>query len=80
MRTAKSEFDAFRAAFRIVTPLDLNRPDLRGRPDITTRKVEQLRAEGPHAYKGIRAIIDTLSAAGIARPVAELVPLATVKG
>ena len=80
MRTAKSEFDAFRAAFRIVTPLDLNRPDLRGRPDITDRKVEQLRAEGPHAYKGIRAIIDTLSAAGIARPVAELVPLATVKG
>lgn len=80
MRSSQREFDAFRAVFRIVTPPDLKRPDLRGRSDIISRKVEQLRAEGPHAYKGIGAIVETLAAAGIARPVAELTPLATIKG
>jgi tRNA-splicing ligase RtcB len=79
-RTALREFDRFLDEFHIVTPLDLNRADLRGRADIVKRKIEELRAEGPHAYKGIRAIIDTLSMAGIAKPVAELTPLMTIKG
>jgi tRNA-splicing ligase RtcB len=79
-RSEQSGFDEFLRLFRVVTPLDLRRADLRGRADIVKRKIEGLRAEGPHAYKGIRAIIDTLAAARIARPVAELVPLATIKG
>jgi tRNA-splicing ligase RtcB len=79
-RSSQREFDEFLKKFRIVTPLDLRRPDLRGRAEILNRKIEELRAEGPHAYKGIRAIIDTLDVAGIAKPVAELVPLATIKG
>jgi tRNA-splicing ligase RtcB len=76
-RSAHKEFDEFLRKFRIVTPLDLRRGQ---RSEIVRRKVEELRAEGPHAYKGIRAIIETLESAGIAKPVAELVPLATVKG
>jgi tRNA-splicing ligase RtcB len=64
----------------VVTPLDLRRSDVRSRPEILKRKLDELRAEGPHAYKGIRAIIDTLSSAGIATPVAELTPIMTIKG
>jgi tRNA-splicing ligase RtcB len=79
-RTAHREFDRFLEEFRIVTPLDLRRSGVRHRPEILKRKIGELRAEGPHAYKGIRAIIDTLSAAGIAKPVVELTPIMTVKG
>jgi tRNA-splicing ligase RtcB len=79
-RTGHACFDEFLRDFRVVMPLDLRRPDVRGRADIPKRKIDELRAEGPHAYKGIRAIIDTLTAAKIARPVAELVPLMTIKG
>jgi tRNA-splicing ligase RtcB len=79
-RTGRSEFERFLDEFRIVTPVDLRRPDVRGRADIMTRKMDELRAEGPHAYKGIHAIIDTLVSANIARPVAELTPIMTIKG
>lgn len=79
-RSGHREFDDFLANFRVVTPLDFRRPETRRRADIWRRKIEELRAEGPHAYKGIRAIIDTLAEAGIAKPVAELVPLMTIKG
>jgi tRNA-splicing ligase RtcB len=79
-RTGHREFDRFLEEFRVVTPLDLRRSDVRSRPEILKRKLDELRAEGPHAYKGIRAIIDTLSSAGIATPVAELTPIMTIKG
>jgi tRNA-splicing ligase RtcB len=79
-RSGQAEFDDFLGRFRVVTPLDLRRPDVRRRGDIMRRKMDELRAEGPHAYKGIRSIIDTLSAAKIAKPVAELTPLMTIKG
>lgn len=79
-RSGQAEFDEFLRRFRVVTPLDLRRPDVRRRGDIMRRKMDELRAEGPHAYKGIRSIIDTLSAAKIAKPVAELAPLMTIKG
>jgi tRNA-splicing ligase RtcB (3'-phosphate/5'-hydroxy nucleic acid ligase) len=75
-RSGHGDFEDFLKRFRVVTPLDLRR----GRADILRKKLDELRAEGPHAYKGIRAVVDTLAEAGIARPVAELVPLATVKG
>ena len=78
-RTSRPEFEEFLKRFRIVTPLDLRRPDVRHRADILNRKLDELRAEGPHAYKGIHAIVDTLADARIARPVAELVPLMTIK-
>lgn len=75
-----AEFDEFMKTFRVVTPTDLRRQDIRSRRDIIEKKLADIKQEGPHAYKGIGAIIQTLTDAGIARPVAELRPLMTVKG
>ncbi|HEX4606583.1 MAG TPA: RtcB family protein, partial [Urbifossiella sp.] len=80
MRGFEEEFRRFLAAFRVVTPTGLRRPDLRQRPDILAKKLEEIKQEAPFAYKGIGPVVDTLAAAGIARPVAELTPLMTVKG
>jgi tRNA-splicing ligase RtcB len=79
-RTGHSEFEQFLRDFRVVTPLDLRHPDVRRRSDIYQRKIDELRGEGPHAYKGIHAIIETLVSANIAKPVAELTPIMTIKG
>ena len=80
MRGHDREFERFLEAFRVVTPLDLRRPEVRHRRDIVEQKLSELKQEGPHAYKGIGPIVQTLEGAGIARPVAELKPLMTVKG
>ncbi len=80
MRGFDDEFRDFLARFRVVTPTDLRRPDLRQRPDILAKKLEEIKQEAPFAYKGIGPVVSTLTAAGIARPVAELTPLMTVKG
>jgi tRNA-splicing ligase RtcB (3'-phosphate/5'-hydroxy nucleic acid ligase) len=79
-RAGHKEFEQFLRDFRVVTPLDLRRPELQRRSDIYQRKMDELRAEGPHAYKGIHAIIETLTSASIAKPVAELTPIITIKG
>lgn len=79
-RTGHSQFEQFLRDFRVVTALDLRRPEVRRRSDIHQRKIDELRAEGPHAYKGIHAIIETLVSANIAKPVAELTPIMTIKG
>lgn len=75
-----AEFEEFMKTFRVVTPTDLRRQDIRSRRDIIDKKLDDIKQEAPHAYKGIGAIIQTLSDAGIARPVVELKPLMTVKG
>jgi tRNA-splicing ligase RtcB len=66
--------------FRVVTPIDLRRPDVRSRRDILERKLDEIRQEAPYAYKGIGPVVKTLTEAGLASPVAELVPLMTIKG
>lgn len=80
MRGHDAEFEQFLKAFRVVTPVDLRSPALRQRRDILTAKLDQLKQEAPFAFKGIGPVVETLAEAGIARPVAELVPLLTVKG
>ena len=80
MRGYDAAFERFMREFRVVTPTDLRRPDLRRRPDILAKKLEELKQEAPFAYKGIGPVVETLTAAGIARPVAELKPLMTIKG
>jgi tRNA-splicing ligase RtcB len=80
LRAGDAEFRAFLDAFRVVTPVDFRRPDIRRRRDIVERKLEDIKKEAPFAYKGIGPIVETLSDAGIARPVAELFPLMTIKG
>ena len=74
------EFRKFLEEFRVVTPVDFRRPDIQMRKDILEKKLADVKQEAPHAYKGIGPIVDTLTRAGIAKPVAELVPLMTIKG
>jgi tRNA-splicing ligase RtcB len=75
-----AEFERFMKEFRVVTPVDLRRPDIALRRDIVDKKLQALKEEAPYAYKGIAPIISTLEKAGIARVVAELRPLMTMKG
>jgi tRNA-splicing ligase RtcB len=74
------EFHRFLERFRVVTPVDFRRPELQMRRDILAKKLDDIKQEAPHAYKGIGPIIHTLTDAGIARPVVELTPLMTIKG
>ena len=76
MHTGEAEFQRFLQEFRVVTPLDWRT----ARADIRRQKLDELRQEAPFAYKGIGPVVQTLEQAGIARPVAELRPLLTVKG
>lgn len=76
----EEEFRRFLERFRVVTPVDLRRQDVKLRRDIVEKKLDELKQEAPYAYKGIGPIIQTLTEAGIARPVAELTPLMTIKG
>lgn len=74
------EFRQFLARFRVVTPVDLRRQDIKLRRDIVEKKLEAIKQEAPFAYKGIGPIVETLADAGLACPVAELTPLMTIKG
>ena len=74
------EFRKFMQEFRVVTPVDFRRADLQMRRDILDKKLDEIKQEAPHAYKGIGPIVETLVGGGIARPVAELTPLMTIKG
>ena len=80
LRGHEEEFRRFLERFRVVGPLDLRRPDVRLRRDIVQRKLDEIKQEAPHAYKGIGPVVETLSGAGLARPVVELTPLMTIKG
>jgi len=65
---------------RIVTPIDPDAPMLRRRRDIIERYDKRFMEEAPYAYKSIEPVIDSVAQAGIARRVARLLPLCTVKG
>ncbi len=80
MRASEHDFTAFMERFRVVTPLDLRDPHVKSRPDIVIDKLKELQQEAPFAYKDITSVIDTLSGAGMARGVAMLEPIVTVKG
>lgn len=65
---------------RIVNPIDPNAPEVRRRPDILEAYHHRLKEEAPYAYKPITPVIQSVQDAGIARSVAKLRPLLTVKG
>jgi tRNA-splicing ligase RtcB len=65
---------------RVVTPVDLRSAKVRGRPELLARLEAGLKEEAPFAYKAIEPVVRTLELAGVARPVARLWPLITVKG
>jgi tRNA-splicing ligase RtcB (3'-phosphate/5'-hydroxy nucleic acid ligase) len=75
-----AEFKRFLEDSRVVMPLDLRRQDVKMRRDILDKKLEELKQEAPHAYKGIGPVVRTLEGAGMARVVAELKPIMTIKG
>ncbi|MGC4118237.1 MAG: RtcB family protein [Myxococcales bacterium] len=75
--------EVFRRAMeplRVVTPVDRRAPALQARRDILEKLEASLKEEAPFAYKPIEPIIATLSQAQVARPVARLWPMLTVKG
>lgn len=80
MRGFEREFEDFLQRFRVVTPVDFRRQDIRSRRDIIEKKLAELKQEAPFAYKGIGPVIETIVETGMARPVVELTPLLTVKG
>lgn len=65
---------------RIVTPIDPKSPQLRMRRDILDKYEKRIMEEAPSVYKPIEPVIDSVHEGGIARRVARLFPLCTVKG
>jgi len=80
MKGFAREFEKFLEEFRVVTPVDLKRQDIKRRRDIVEKKLADLKQEAPFAYKGIGPVIQTIEDAGMAKVVAELKPLMTVRG
>lgn len=65
---------------RVVTAIDPESPQIRGRKDILKKYEQRLAEESPAAYKPVVPIIETIMKAGIANPVVRLKPLLTIKG
>ncbi len=74
------QLDDFLGRFRVVAPVDPKRADIRQQKHVLKAWRNALKREAPFAYKSITPVIETLSSAGMAKPVAELFPLLTVKG
>ena len=68
------------SSLRVVTPIDPESNTVRGRRDVLEQYHGRLKEEAPYAYKDITPVIETVEEAGIARRVARLWPLLTVKG
>ncbi|MDF1663742.1 MAG: RtcB family protein [Planctomycetota bacterium] len=73
------EFKSFLASSHVITPVDPNRADLRGRRDIQQKYYDDLKKEAPFAYKDVYPVVNTLKDSGVASPVAEMQPLLTLK-
>ena len=70
----------FVSKFRVINPIDPKRMDLRSRPDILKKWEEELKKEAPYAYKEITPVIQSHVDHNMASIVAEVSPIATVKG
>lgn len=68
------------ARLRIVGPIDPRSPALARRRDILEKYEARVMEEAPYAYKAVEPVVDSVADAGIARKVARLFPLCTVKG
>lgn len=77
---AEADYTQAIEQLRIVTPIDPRAYDVRSRRDVLANYHERLREEAPYAYKPITPVVETVQEAGIARQVARLWPLLTVKG
>jgi len=79
-RADDAELEAFLREFRVVTPVDHRDPAVRRRTDVLAAWRHDLKQEAPWAYKDAGPVVSSLERADVARPVAELRPLLTVKG
>lgn len=75
-----SVFDEETKQLRIVTSIDPKSIMMQLRKDILAKYKERVKEEAPYAYKPITPVIESVRDAGIARVVAKLMPLCTVKG
>ena len=73
-------FEEFMRQFNIVTPIDPNAFNIKGRKDILQKWKEEIKKEAPFAFKDIGPVIETQTSSGMADIVAELEPVFTVKG
>ncbi len=73
-------FRDFIGRFKVITPIDPKRPDIKSRPDILKKWEDEVKAEAPYAYKEITPIIKTHVDNSMAKVVARLEPVLTVKG
>ncbi len=73
------EFREFMKKFHIVTPIDPDRSDLKGRNDILKKWEEAVRSEAPYAYKDIDQVVKVHEEHGMAGLVARMEPVFTVK-
>lgn len=77
---ADAIYDKQAEKLRIVTDIDPRSPQMQMRKDILANYKSRVKEEAPYAYKSIAPVIESVRAAEIARPVAKLMPLCTVKG
>lgn len=80
MQGHSEALEGFLRDFNVVTPIDPQRHDLRGRTDITLAWKSMLMQEAPWAYKDIGQVVTSIEQAQIASPVARMRPVVTVKG
>ncbi len=73
-------FDKETENLRLVTAVDPKSPQMQLRKDILKKYKARIKEEAPYAYKPITPVIESITEAGIARVVAKLIPLCTVKG
>jgi tRNA-splicing ligase RtcB (3'-phosphate/5'-hydroxy nucleic acid ligase) len=68
------------SGLHVVTPIDPDAPHISRRRDILARYRQRLKEESPLAYKPITPVVESVERAGVARRVARLWPMMTVKG
>ncbi|MCW5806362.1 MAG: RtcB family protein [Deltaproteobacteria bacterium] len=65
---------------RVVTPIDPTSAEVRLRRDVLSEYHDRLKEEAPTAYKDITPVVQTVEDAHVARRVARMWPLLTIKG
>jgi len=77
---SNEQFDKETEHLRIVNPIDIHSPQMQMRKDIVEKLMARRKEEAPYAYKPITPVIESVVGSDIARLVAKLMPLCTVKG
>jgi tRNA-splicing ligase RtcB len=64
----------------VVTPIDPEAPEVRLRRDVLAQYHDRLKEEAPYAYKDVVPVVQTVEDASVARRVARMWPVLTIKG